>query len=354
MLHRRSVSRLIPLVDILAAWKLLPNISRWILQTVERGYRIRFDSFQRDRSYWGGCRASSGVGTGSKYSAEEEGHRGGSSSRERIRVLQPVLRCSDEGWGVASEFRSASAEPLSHATEVQDAHYQTGHVSDQVRRLACQDRTKRRIFLCLHPSSAQKIPEVFFWGRSSPISGSSVRPCTLTPNFHEVCGCFFDSTATPGHLYAKLYWRLVDSSSIRADGGSTSRCRSRPYGRVGVKSKHQENCAFSITEDHLSGSRAGYRVLYLGTDRIASIPPNIERRLVVRHQISIPKPAARNLGYIPKMPSSVPRPIILQALCSSPFREPDQQKLNCMCPMQAQVRPAVHLLWSFQEGSTCL
>ncbi len=269
MLHRRSVSRLIPLVDFLAAWKLLPNISRWILQTVERGYRIRFDSFQRDRSYWGGCRASSGVGTGSKYSAEEEGHRGGSSSRERIRVLQPVLRCSDEGWGVASEFRSASAEPLSHATEVQDAHYQTGHVSDQVRRLACQDRTKRRIFLCLHPSSAQKIPEVFFWGRSSPISGSSDRPCTLTLNFHEVCGCFFDSTATPGHLYAKLYWRLVDSSSIRADGGSTSRCRSRPYGRVGVKSKHQVNCAFSITEDHLSGSRAGYRVWYLGTDRIA-------------------------------------------------------------------------------------
>ncbi len=44
MLHRRSVSRLIPSVDFLAAWKLLPNISRWILQTVERGYRIQFGS----------------------------------------------------------------------------------------------------------------------------------------------------------------------------------------------------------------------------------------------------------------------------------------------------------------------
>ncbi len=36
--------------------------------------------------------------------------------------------------------------------------------------------------------------------------------------------------------------------------------------------------------------RAGYRVRYfLGTDRIASIPPSIEKRLVVRYQISIPK-----------------------------------------------------------------
>ncbi len=37
-------------------------------------------------------------------------------------------------------------------------------------------------------------------------------------------------------------------------------------------------------------SRVGYRVRYfLGTDRIASIPPSIEKRLVVRYQISIPK-----------------------------------------------------------------
>ncbi len=44
-LHQRlSLERLIPLVDNLAAWKLLPNVSRWVLQTVERGYRIHFGS----------------------------------------------------------------------------------------------------------------------------------------------------------------------------------------------------------------------------------------------------------------------------------------------------------------------
>ncbi|KAL0190937.1 hypothetical protein M9458_013635, partial [Cirrhinus mrigala] len=37
-----GLERLVPLVDYLAAWKLLPNVSAWVLCTVERGYRIQF------------------------------------------------------------------------------------------------------------------------------------------------------------------------------------------------------------------------------------------------------------------------------------------------------------------------
>ncbi|KAL0148327.1 hypothetical protein M9458_056389 [Cirrhinus mrigala] len=40
-------------------------------------------------------------------------------------------------------------------------------------------------------------------------------------------------------------------------------------------------------------------------------------------------------GYVPKVPSSTPRPVVLQAFCPPPFRDPDQQKLNCMCPVRA-------------------
>ncbi|KAL0165934.1 hypothetical protein M9458_037778, partial [Cirrhinus mrigala] len=39
-------------------------------------------------------------------------------------------------------------------------------------------------------------------------------------------------------------------------------------------------------------------------------------------------------GYVPKVPSSTPRPVVLQAFCPPPFRDPDQQKLNCMCPVR--------------------
>ncbi|KAL0159545.1 hypothetical protein M9458_043270, partial [Cirrhinus mrigala] len=37
-----SLERLVPLVDYLAAWKLLPNVSAWVLHTVEKGYSIQF------------------------------------------------------------------------------------------------------------------------------------------------------------------------------------------------------------------------------------------------------------------------------------------------------------------------
>ncbi|KAL0173161.1 hypothetical protein M9458_033472, partial [Cirrhinus mrigala] len=37
-----GLERLVPLVDYLAAWKLLPNVSAWVLHTVERGYHIQF------------------------------------------------------------------------------------------------------------------------------------------------------------------------------------------------------------------------------------------------------------------------------------------------------------------------
>ncbi|KAI2662333.1 Transposon Ty3-G Gag-Pol polyprotein [Labeo rohita] len=39
-----SLERLAPLADYLAAWKLLPNVSAWVLRTVERGYRIQFSA----------------------------------------------------------------------------------------------------------------------------------------------------------------------------------------------------------------------------------------------------------------------------------------------------------------------
>ncbi len=51
---------------------------------------------------------------------------------------------------------------------------------------------------------------------------------------------------------------MVDSRSIRAGGGSTSRCCSRSHESVGVETERQEECAFSITENHLSWCGVGF------------------------------------------------------------------------------------------------
>ncbi|KAI2647034.1 NLR family CARD domain-containing protein 3 [Labeo rohita] len=40
-------------------------------------------------------------------------------------------------------------------------------------------------------------------------------------------------------------------------------------------------------------------------------------------------------GYVPKVPTNTPQQVVLQAFCPPPFREPDQQKLNCICPVRA-------------------
>ncbi len=74
-----------------------------------------------------------------------------------------------------------------------------------------------------------------FRGRSLPISGSSFRPSTLTPHFYKVCGCCVSSVAATKHPHTQLYRRLVDSRSIRADGGSTLSCCSSSHESVGLR-----------------------------------------------------------------------------------------------------------------------
>ncbi len=129
--------------------------------------------------------------------------------------------------GVESDHRSASTEPRYQTVSVQDAYYQTVCVSNQDRGLVCHDRSQGCILPYIHPSSTQEVPEVCFRGRSIPVLGSSVRPVTLTPHFHKVSGCCLGSVATPGHPHTELHRRLVDFSSVRADGVSASRCRPR-------------------------------------------------------------------------------------------------------------------------------
>lgn len=40
-----KVSLVIPLVDFLVAWKAIPNVSQWVLHTVQKGYRIQLGQF---------------------------------------------------------------------------------------------------------------------------------------------------------------------------------------------------------------------------------------------------------------------------------------------------------------------
>ncbi len=114
-----------------------------------------------------------------RYSLEQGGHWGGPSLWKRVRVLQSVLHSSEEGGRVASDLWSASIEPLSHVTEVQDAYSQTGRVSNQVRGLVCHNRSKRCILPYLHPSHSLTHRKFLRFGFGCKAFGLALSPRTF-------------------------------------------------------------------------------------------------------------------------------------------------------------------------------
>lgn len=55
-------------------------------------------------------------------------------------------------------------------------------------------------------------------------------------------------------------------------------------------------------------------------------------------------------GYVPKVASNTPDPVVLQAFCPPPIQDANQERVNLLCPMciLAAYVPAMHLLMSDQ------
>ncbi|XDV19662.1 hypothetical protein PO909_025100 [Leuciscus waleckii] len=71
-----GLERLVPLLEFLTAWKMLPNISCWVLQTIEKGYhRVSPAQVYGGPIHRGGPQAGSGNGTRSENPVGERGHR---------------------------------------------------------------------------------------------------------------------------------------------------------------------------------------------------------------------------------------------------------------------------------------
>ncbi len=202
-------------------------------------------------------RAGSGIGTRSRDSFVEGGHRTCSSSESGFYSRYFIVLKKD-GGGLRPIIDLCLLNRAIKRFRFKMLTKQTDHVSDHVQGLFFHDRAQGRILQCIYPSSTHEVPGVCFRGWSIPVSGSSVRPVTLTLHFHEVCGCCPGSVATPGHPHTQLYRWLVDFSSVRADGGSASRCRPRPFEIAGAAAERQVECAFSATENHLSGCGMGF------------------------------------------------------------------------------------------------
>ncbi len=189
----------------LVVWKLLPNASQWVLHTVERGHKIQF----RSRLPLFNGVFPTLVGPEQALVMEQEVDtllRKDATEVvppcDRIRILEEVPK---KDGGIASYSRSEIIEPLSHETQVQDDYYQASRVPNQVRGLVCDDRSERHLLPYIHSYSTPEVPKVCFQGQSIPISGSFVRPSTLTPHFHKVCGCSSGFVSSLEHPHTELH-----------------------------------------------------------------------------------------------------------------------------------------------------
>ncbi len=257
-----SLERLVPLVDCLAAWKLLPNVSQWVLHTVERGYRIQFGS---PPPRFNGMNPTL-VGPEQALVMEREVET--LLRKEAIEVVPPRERES----GFYSRYfvvpkKDGGLRPILDLHQLNRSVSRLKFKMLTLKQVMSQIKSKdwfvtidlkdAYFHISILPSHREFL-RFAFGGKAYQYRVLPFDLALSSPHFYKVCGCCVSSVAATRHPHTQLHRRLVDSRSIRVDSGSTSRCCSRSHGSVGVKTECQEECAFSITENHLPWCGVGF------------------------------------------------------------------------------------------------
>ncbi|KAJ8006447.1 hypothetical protein DPEC_G00107360 [Dallia pectoralis] len=233
-----SLDRLVPLVDVLAEWKNLPNISQWVLRIIESGYAIQFRTHP---PRFNGVLPIV-VGPEQALVLEQEVQ----TLLLKGAIERVLLPSRESGWYSRYFVVPKKDWGLRPILDLRLLNQTVGRLSFKMltlKQIVSQIRSEDWFDTIdlndayFHPPTTQEVPEVRFRGRSVPVSGSSVRPSTLSPYVHEMYRRCPGAVATPGHTHLKLHRRLVDSGSFGASSGLTSRCRSGSHQQTGVEAQ---------------------------------------------------------------------------------------------------------------------
>ncbi len=146
-----------PLATRAEAWQAIPGVSEWVMGIIKRS-TLRGDDVAGKRS-----------------------HRNGSSSFERVRLLQPLLPRPQKGWRPPAHPRSQMPESRPHETAVQDDHAEADPLADSHRGLVLFSGSERCILS--HPDSppSQTILEIRLRGSGLPVTRSYPLGCLWPP-----------------------------------------------------------------------------------------------------------------------------------------------------------------------------
>ncbi len=114
--------------------------------------------------------------------------RAGPSGRYEVRVLQPLLHCTQEKRWVTTDLGSASFESEPSQATVQDAHAETHFRVHPSPRLVCSDRPEGCVLSCLDSSLTQAVSALCVRGSSISVQGPALRAGPVSPRLHESRG----------------------------------------------------------------------------------------------------------------------------------------------------------------------
>ncbi len=107
--------------------------------------------------------------------------RAGPSSRYEVRVLQPLLHCTQERRWVKTNLGSAHLEPGPSQAHVQNAHTETHLWVRPSPRLVCSDRPEGRVLPRVDPSAPQVISVVCVRRTGISVQSPALRAVPVTP-----------------------------------------------------------------------------------------------------------------------------------------------------------------------------
>ncbi len=211
-----------PLATRAEAWQAIPGVSEWVMGIIKRDYSLQF---ARRPPRFSGVVSTSVQGERSRSAlrgddaAGKRSHRNGSSSFERVRLLQPLLPRPQKGWRPPAHPRSQTPESRPHETAVQDDHAEADPLADLHRGLVLFSGPERRILS--HPDSppSQTILEIRLRGSGLPVHGPTLWAVSGPPYFYEVHGRGSFPSETDGNPHSQLPRRLIHSGPVR--GGTT-------------------------------------------------------------------------------------------------------------------------------------
>ncbi len=168
--------------------------------------------------------------------------RAGPSSRDEVRVLQPLLHRTQERRWVTTNPGPARSEPGPSQAPVQDVDAETHLSMRPSLRLVCSNRPEGRLLPCLDPPSTQTVSPLCVRGASIPVQGPSLRAIPVASCLHQGRRSSPCTVKGSRHSYPQLPRRLahsgpVSSTVVRTQGyGAQS---PQPVGTSGQPGKEQ-------------------------------------------------------------------------------------------------------------------